>query len=271
MRQITDIKEKQQIALGVLKYFADYCTSNKISYSLAYGTLLGAVRHKGFIPWDDDVDVMMLREEYEKFINSYNNESHPYYKLLSMHTNRDYFAPLAKMYDDRTLVNQEYGQIEKIPYGIYIDIFIVDRLPNSFQEASFFYKKTQYMRTAWGLSIRKYSTPSSNWLRRLSSILLMIPCKALGFRYFLKRYDKLSRNYENNNTNYAGIVLFGEGIEKEYMPLSFFYNLTDTSFEDSFFKIPLQYDAYLTQMYGDYMMLPKEEDRKIHPCKSFWK
>lgn len=271
MRQITDIKEKQQIALGVLNFFADYCENNNIRYSLAYGTLLGAVRHKGFIPWDDDVDVMMLREEYEKFISRYDNDSHSYYKLLSMHTNRDYFAPLAKMYDDRTIVHQEYGQIERIPYGVYIDIFIVDKLPNNIQEASLFYKKSQRMRTAWGLSVRKFSAPSRNLLRRVTAALLMIPCKALGFRFFLKQYDRWASKYESENTSSAGIVLYGEGIEKEYMPLSFFNDVIDAPFEDSVFKIPLQYDAYLTQMYGDYMKLPREEDRKYHPGKSYWK
>lgn len=271
MRQITDIKEKQHIALGVLRYFANFCDNNNVHYMLAYGTLLGAVRHKGFIPWDDDVDVMMLREDYNKFISLFKNDSHPYYKFISMHTNRDYFAPLAKLYDDRTLVMQEYGQIEKVPYGIYIDIFIVDRLPDNIQEAASFYKRSQRLRKAWGLSVRKFSTPSRNMVRKLLSIILMLPCKVMGFRLFLKKYDELACKYSGKFTSHGGVVIYGEGLKKEYLPISLFENLVDSQFENDLFKIPQQSEVYLAQMYGDYMKLPKEEDRKIHPCKTFWK
>lgn len=271
MRPITDIKERQSIALAVLLHFRDFCNANNIKYMLAYGTLLGAIRHKGFIPWDDDVDVMMTRYEYNKFIKLYNNNKQGRYKLLSMHTNKKYFAPLAKMYDDKTLLVQEYGQQEKIKYGIYIDIFIIDSIPNGDIEAAEFYNRAETWRFYWAMSVKKINSPSSSWHTKILRIPVIFLTHVIGYKYFLKKYDEHSSKYYNSHTDYAGIVIYGEGLAKEKMHWSLFQDLTNVVFENDFFLAPHNCESYLTQMYGDYLKLPKKEDRKIHPSKAYWK
>lgn len=271
MKAITDIKERQKIALDILLFFRDFCDKNDIQFFLAYGTLLGAVRHKGFIPWDDDVDIMMTRAEYKKLLACLNKLDHPYYKFLSMHNNEKYFAPLAKMYDDRTLLIQGYGQDEKVEYGIYVDVFIIDNLPDGYNEAEKLYKKSQRIRGQWGLSVRKLSVRSSSWLHYIVRVPVSLVYKALGYKYYLKKYDQLASSLENEDSNHAGIIIYGEGLKKEYCEKSMFSNPSIVSFEGVEFNAPADVDTYLTQMYGNYMQLPPEDDRKVHPCKVYWK
>jgi lipopolysaccharide cholinephosphotransferase len=95
--------------------------------------------------------------------------------------------------------------------------------------------------------------------------------KALGYRYYLKKYDQLASSLKNDDTNHAGIIIYGEGLKKEYCEKGMFTNASKVSFEGVEFNAPADVDKYLTQMYGNYMQLPPEEDRKVHPSKTFWK
>ena len=271
MIAITDIKERQNIALDILLFFKDFCSKNKIQFFLAYGTLLGAVRHKGFIPWDDDVDIMMTRAEYHRLLNSLDKMRHPYYKFLSMHNNELYFAPLAKLYDDRTLLIQEYGQDEKVTYGIYVDVFIIDNLPDDYDLAKALYQRSDRIRKKWALSIRSIRAKSSTLLRYLIRVPVSLMYKTIGYKHYLKKYDEFASSFENKDTKHAGVVIYGEGIKKEYFPIDMFENPSEVSFEEVSFNAPSNVDYYLTQMYGDYMTIPPEKDRKMHPSKAFWK
>lgn len=270
MKIIDDIKEKQKIAYDILDYFASFCDNNELEYRLAYGTLLGAIRHKGFIPWDDDVDVMMTRGEYNKLVSLMKHQEHPYYKFLSMQTNKNYFAPLAKMYDDRTSLIQEYGQEEPTPYGVYIDIFIVDNLPDNEQEAENYYKKSVTLRLLWGMSIRQFSSKTKKVSSRFFRIPVMILCKLVGYKKWLRLYDNYASKYYGN-TRHAGIVLMGEGLKKEYHEIDMYHDYSLKEFNGRLYKCPKECDAYLTSMYGDYMTLPPVESRKVHLNRAFWK
>lgn len=271
MKDITDIKERQEIAFGVLLYFKEFCERHQIRFFLAYGTLLGAVRHKGFIPWDDDVDVMLTRAEYERFIRVWSNDIHPYYKFMSMETDEEYFAPLAKMYDDRTILLQEYGQIEKKKYGIYIDVYVIDKLPDDFTAASAYYKKCQTVRKQWGMAVRQYSAPYSSILHLIGRMPYMFYCKAYGPKYYMRKYKTLAQKYRDENTSHSGIVIYGEGIKKEFFEDRMFASPSIVEFDGHMFDAPSDVDFYLKQMYGNYMELPPVEERKVHPSKTYWK
>ena len=119
--------ELKELQMKILDHIDDFCTKYQIRYSLSSGTLLGAVRHGGYIPWDDDIDIMMLREDYEKFTNCYKNESSvEYYQLLDHHVKSDYSCLFMKIHDTRTLVNEDW-QLPEL--GIYVDIFPIDKIP----------------------------------------------------------------------------------------------------------------------------------------------
>ena len=127
MAQIIDNDNFKRIALDILLDFDNLCRRNGIKYSLAYGTLIGAVRHKGYIPWDDDIDVIMLRDEYEKFVKIANKLKREH-TFISLDTNTLYSAPLAKIYNNTTVL-KETKHRDLIDIGVYIDVFVFDYVP----------------------------------------------------------------------------------------------------------------------------------------------
>ncbi|MBQ8445584.1 MAG: LicD family protein, partial [Opitutales bacterium] len=130
MREITH-EELKQIQLGILDKVHEFCEKNGITYFLSSGTLIGAVRHKGYIPWDDDLDLYMPRADYDKFIKLFSANSPENTKLLSLETDKKYQYPFAKVIDDRTeMVETAVGESFKI--GVYIDVFPVDSVPDNF-------------------------------------------------------------------------------------------------------------------------------------------
>jgi lipopolysaccharide cholinephosphotransferase len=271
MTEIKDIRERQLIALDTLKYFNAFCQANKITYMLAYGTLLGAVRHKGFIPWDDDIDIMMHRNDYNKFIALYKNSIHPRYKLMSMHTDKNYFAPLAKLCDNNTVLIQDYKLIENTELGIYIDIFIIDAIPDSKIKALIFYTNCKILRFLWGMSVRQFFAKSSTFLNFILRVPISLVCKFIGFRFFLNLYDRYSQKYNGYITQNLGVVIFGEGINRERNNRSNLYDYSTVFFEGIKFNAPKNCHSYLKQMYGNYMQIPKIEDRIQHRNIVYWK
>lgn len=264
-----DADEAKNVQLGILRRFHQICSKHSIKYSLACGTLLGAVRHGGFIPWDDDIDVMMLRSEFEKFCElattTYRDDR---YKLVSMYNVRDYFSPLPKFYDSQTLLIQNYGQVECRNYGIYIDVFIVDNLPDEGQEE--FYLGAQKLRKKWGRSCRKVFSlhhQSRNVLFDILGTLAALPYKIRGARYYRDKYDKYCRRYaaaiEPKN---VAIIEFGETLQRERMDFSQMNEPGTVTFEGETFSCVQRKEDYLTGMFGNYMELPPEDQRvSKHP------
>lgn len=143
MRKITDIKEMQQIGLLMLADVDKYCRENDITYFVGYGTLLGAIRHKGFIPWDDDIDIIMPREDYNKFIREYGNER---YKVLSNEYTTDYYYNFAKVVDLKTYAIEHGRNVRIQDLGLYIDVFPIDHLKkNKGLSFNIFYKKVHLL------------------------------------------------------------------------------------------------------------------------------
>lgn len=258
-----NIKKIQAIQLDILKYFDVLCRENNLIYFLNYGTLLGAVRHSGFIPWDDDIDVMMPRSEYYKLIKVLESNKHEHYEFISMHTDKKYFAPLAKIYDNRTLLIQHYGQIESHEIGIYIDIFILDGLPNDEKIQKHILKRSDRLRFLWSLSIRKPNAKSKNLAVAIVKTIVSIPFLLIGCRYFLKILDKHSSKYSDLSSDYLAVICFGEG-EREIFSKNDIFPPKSIRFEDQEYLCPNNTQLYLEKMYGDYMKIPEEKDREKH-------
>jgi len=198
-----------------------------------------------------------------KLVEIMRGSEHAFYQFISMHTDKNYFAPLAKLIDKRTVLNQKYGQVEKTDMGVYIDIFILDGLPDEPKAQMKIFKRSEHLRFLWGLSVRKLNSKSRNIFIALIKTIISIPFKLIGFRYYLKRLDRYSSRYGFDTSDYAGVICFGEG-SREIMAKEDLIPVKSMEFEGYQFNCPSNERKYLTQMYGDYMKIPPESDRKIH-------
>lgn len=259
--------ELRAIQIEILKHFIAICKENAIGYYMAYGSLLGAVRHKGFIPWDDDVDVMVFREDLPKLIEAYNNNDK--YGIINSSINSSYFSPLVKVFDKKTLLVQEYGQVEGCNIGVYIDVFILDSVPKEDLCRKRFYDRANRYRFQWALSCRKFTAKSRNLIYAIIKSIVSIPYRVIGFRHFARKYDQFAASFDGDETK--AIVVYGEGFEKEYVYSSEELESIEIPFEGFMVCVPKVYDAVLTKCYGNYMELPPIGQRvSKHPIKAYW-
>ncbi len=244
----------KRIPLEILLSVTKFCDENKIKYSLAYGTLLGAVRHKGYIPWDDDIDIYMPRADYEKFRSMYLSQRYPLVDLMS---DVHYPIGIAKVYDSTTIYY--YKKHIRRNIGLFIDVFVIDNIPSDVEERKKWLKKIAFYK--FYNSIRNASLTellaSYGWKRNLKICffkLLPIPSY-----YVHKKLEDLFRQYNNKECEYVGTATDTRDyvFKREY-----FDSYIDVEFENHKFKIISSYHDVLSILYGDYMSLPPEKDRK---------
>ena len=268
MERISE-QELKGIMLEGLIEFKKLCNKFNLRYYLAYGSLLGAVRHKGFIPWDDDLDIMMSRPEYQRFIDyflAHQNEMYPL-KLLNMETeskcphvisritNTDYYLDVNN--------ENDYG------LGTFVDIYVVDGLGNKKEDAATVIKNTMDYPSLIFLSTRKRFSfgMTKGKLKKFKKIFVYLYAKIMGKMYFAHRLNEKLRRLDYTNSSYVGIAAWGERpkdpqtkvMKKEWIEDTF---LTD--FEQQKFRISKYYDEILKLNYGNYMQLPPEKDRVPH-------
>ena len=257
MREIS-LDELKEILVEILEQVAGYCDRQGITYFLAYGTLLGAIRHKGYIPWDDDLDIAMPRPDYERFIREFNG-SCPGLRVLSHSLDRNYKQSIAKVEKIGTFMD-EIGQVEYC-MGINIDIFPIDGLPDDDREAKRFIERIyryNYMR-----QLKVVKPTRDRPFHALSVILVQAALSPFSFDFLLKKIDSLARTLPFGSTEHAGsCVLF---IRKNLrVPLSVFSSSVDVEFEGRKFHAPVGYDVWLRSIFKDYMQLPPVEKRVSH-------
>lgn len=248
--------------LEMLKWFHGYCSENDLQYFLIGGSMLGAVRHEGFIPWDDDIDIGLPRPDYEKLLLITEGKVCGKYTLESMHSGkRDFIYPYAKLYDTTTtLVEVSRYQIKR---GVYIDIFPFDGAGDDFElaEEQFAKVKRKYNQL---LTLTCAINPERKWYKNLA-ILLGRCASVFGFtpQKVFKQIDALSRENSYEHSKYVALYVGNWGekelIEKEYIGEPQLYKFEDTNV----YGVE-GYDKYLSKLYGDYMTLPPVEKRMSH-------
>lgn len=266
MRKL-ELKEVQRTALDVLIKIDEICKKLDLEYSLAYGTLIGAVRHNGFIPWDDDVDIMMPREDYEVLIKYFeeNAEQLKPLRLFNYKSNNDYPYMICRVSDSRYTLDvyneKNYG------LGVFVDIYPLDGAGNTVKEYTKLKKKSSRYVSMCFLStrnrIKKENTKS--FIKFIFKIPAFMIAKIMGKNFFMKKIENLGKKYLYDESKYVGCIVWAsdDGV-KGIIEKKWFEKKIEMKFEDYNFMVPEEYDKILTRIYGNYMELPSEKDRIAH-------
>lgn len=267
MKQITTTEELKHIGLDILLSVHEFCMRHHIMYSLACGTLIGAVRHKGFIPWDDDVDIYMLRDDYNKFITSFHDQK-GICRVISLDTSKEWCQPYAKVYDTRTL-QTEKSNINVRGVGFGIDVFPIDAAPDSYNEWIKYEKRRVFLQRLFGMKkiVWRVGRSLSKNLFLYTMKFFLLP---FSIRYMAKKIDRYSQKFNSKSTAYLAENCFGKP-NNRFLNADFSSTI-DIDFEGYRLKVMTGYDSYLKAFYGDYMELPPIEKRlSHHTFKVFWK
>lgn len=245
--------------LEIMCEFDRICRKHHIPYFLDSGTALGAVRHRGFIPWDDDVDIGMLRSDYERFLLVAKEELSPRFFLQNKESEPAYYKYNAKLRMENTYF-PEGSLTDKLQHrGIFIDIYPFDYAGHDEKEAQRRIVRSRRMLRL--LRFRQTGSERSGWKKRIAYAL----CSVIPERYFEKKYCAFCSNPAYDGA--AFITCFSYRMLQSKMlcfPTEKMLPVRDTAFEDQLFCLMHDPDDYLTRMYGDYMQLPAEEDRVCH-------
>lgn len=252
----------QKEELKVAKEFKRICELLGINYFLDYGSLLGAVRHQGFIPWDDDMDFGMMRSDYEKFIHEAPGLLDEKFFLQTYQSDAEYGAPYAKLRLNGTKFIEGSLVKNNAHKGIFIDIFPYDDVnPNGLMWKLCCIKLTYYR---FVMRIKNRYTPWIDKKFNLVLFILYIPLIICSWFYNRNKLFDMYCNQVNKVKKNGCQYIFpqdGDICGKVVLPKSFFNTYTSIKFEDTNFMVPTKYDGVLTHYYGNYMQLPPEDKR----------
>lgn len=265
IKDALNIEEVQQVALGVLSNIHQICEKQGLRYMLAYGTLIGSIRHKGFIPWDDDIDILMPRPDFDKLVNYYNTHDTGPFKLMNIDNSEGYPYFNTRICDSRTYIDVA----NESPYGmgVFVDVCAMDGLGNNKKNAIKIMSKSKKLCSLMFLATRKKF--HKGLTKGIIKLILKVPAfflaHFLGRDYFVRQMNNLLINCDYDNSEYVGCLVWSTyKPEKEVLRKEWIEATVKTDFENKSFFISSYYDDILTQLYGDYMKLPPKKERIYH-------
>ena len=266
-QEVTDIREIQQMELGIMEYIHEVCQKIGVKYFLAYGSLIGAVRHKGFIPWDDDMDICMLREDYEKLQDYLIANPDERYEVMSYKNNLNYVYPFMKVQDNQTYLLEEDVRIDS-NMGIYVDIFPVD----GYEDDSVFKDKMTRLIKKRQLSCYTFKgiTNTKSLLNSLIRYISVIIFYFTNTNKYIRGIDDLAQSRKVDDYELVDYLIYKD-MNKPVWKREWLNQTITGVFEGKEFMIPKNYHEILTSDYGDYTQLPPVELRFSHHDFQLWK
>ena len=263
----TNIELLHEVDLEIVKAVVHICDTNGLIYYMSGGTLLGAVRHKGFIPWDDDIDLAMPRDDYEKFLQIAPDLLPNNYQIVNYRTDPNYQYYITRVRDIDTKVEETRIGNDYRYTNVSIDLFPLDGTPNLCWFRKLYFLRVMTHRALMSLcykdSIDKTRTRSKKEQIFLS-FMEKLPVEKIFDPYKEKcKIDKMMRKYKIEDSNNIG-CLMGAYRTNQIVPKRYFGNGKMYQFETIKLRGPELYEEYLTQMYGSYMQLPPKESQKVH-------
>lgn len=266
-RQPVPLSMAQLSILNIFKEIKPFLEKSSIPYYLLGGSLLGAVRHKGFIPWDDDIDIGIVREDYERFLETVSKNLPEHLELRSYRDESDHHYYFSRIVDTRYVLSRE-GSLVSRKENLWVDIFPLDGMPNNW-----LLRRIHMLRLLWvrfcyhvacfdKVNLKRPNRPLSERI-----IIAIVKNVHLGghrdYKKWLVKLDKLLRKYKVNDSNWI-VNFMGQYKFKEMFPKSYYGNGKLYTFEDMQLMGPEDYDKVLSQMYGDYMKEPEDCDKNVH-------
>lgn len=251
-----DIDEIKEVELGVMDYIHNICKEKGINYSLAYGSLLGAVRHRGFIPWDDDLDIALKRDQYDKLYQAILEDNNSIYKVVSWENDSRYPYPFYRVYDSRTVYENNYIQND-IELGICVDVFPFDDYKDVNKEIT---KLDMYRRlsvyTLYGIRNKEVG------IKNIVRYLMLVAFRLTRVKIWNKKLNDCSK--APVNSEYIDYLMESKKYSTK-IDAKALDEVIECKFEDRVYNIPKDYDHILTTIYGeDYMEIPPIEKRIQH-------
>lgn len=256
-----ELSQLKQIELEILTEFVRICEKHDIQYFLSDGTCLGAVRHKGFIPWDDDIDVSMTRTEYERFCTVCPNELSDKYAFQNFHTEKNCGLVFAKIRKKGTIFSEDYSQHINMSQGVWIDIFPYDNVPDDRATLEKQVNKVKFLQNLYIVKCGYHMPPGMSAAGKVAYYGAKFVCLFIPMGSLISKIDKEMKRY--NGTPCKNLYPYGGayGIDKEMVPAYLCNETAPIEFEGRTFATYKDYDEYLTLHYGDYMQLPPENER----------
>ena len=265
MRPVS-LDEQKKILIEMLGYICDICRKNNIKYTLIGGSLIGAIRHGGIIPWDDDVDIVLLPDEYKKLIKVLSKEKNKEYHLFSPDESEDYPYPFAKLVYTKTRL-EEIGIKNIKNYGVYLDIFSYHYVSNNKILRFLHYKAIEKTKRLLTISTFADSRASNNGVFKKAVCHIISAISTKRFKSLFRQLTKVNRPTRYVLSNWPVY-----GFKKEIQEAKDFENFIHCSFCGVDVLISANYDKILSKTYGDYMKMPPVEKRQSnHSTRVYWR
>lgn len=261
------IEELKQLQLQILLSVDEFCKANGIEYSLAAGTLIGAIRHKGYIPWDDDIDICMTRPNYDRFLKSFNG-CYENLHVMAPEITTDYYAPYANVCDMRTVLDEGHIGHLGLEVGVKIDIFPIDGVPGDLMKYRKLCNKIYRYNTI--MSYKRYKIQQFFSFETIIVIIKKIMFSMLSYKHLQEIIHKIAMENDYNKSEFASLVVFDPIAFRA--PRNIFDTYEDIEFEGHLVRSIKEKDLFMRLRYGNYMKLPPEESRVAkHGFTAYWK